>query len=61
MTHPRGYRHPQDGSEMVLIPAGRCVIGSAADDEAGDDNDRPLLTVGIPGYYIGLACVTNAQ
>ena len=45
------YRHPVDGQEMVLIPAGKAIFGE------GDEQFEAEL----PGYYLGIYCVTNAQ
>jgi formylglycine-generating enzyme required for sulfatase activity len=61
MSHPHLYRHPADGNEMILIPAGKSLIGSAADDPDAEDRERPQFEVELPDYYIGLACVTNEQ
>jgi formylglycine-generating enzyme required for sulfatase activity len=55
------YRHPADGNEMVLIPGGRSVIGSSADDSEARANEKPQFEVELLDYYIGMACVTNEQ
>lgn len=51
----------KDGNKMVLIPAGKCLIGSTADDPDANDDEKPQFEVELPDYYIGLACVTNEQ
>jgi iron(II)-dependent oxidoreductase len=48
-----------DGAEMVLIPAGNFVMGSAPGE--GDDDESPQHEVYLDGYYIDLHEVTNAQ
>jgi formylglycine-generating enzyme required for sulfatase activity len=61
MLHPHLYRHPADGNEMILIPAGKSLIGSSADDPDASSDEKPQFEVELPDYYIGLACVTNEQ
>ena len=61
MSHPLFYRSPADGYEMVLIPAGKAMIGSADGDSDAQANEKPQFEVDLPDYYIGLAPVTNEQ
>jgi formylglycine-generating enzyme required for sulfatase activity len=43
------YGNPIDGYEMVLVPAGKALVGD------------PPFEVNLPDYYLGLYCVTNVQ
>jgi serine/threonine-protein kinase len=49
------------GIEMVLIPAGEFLMGSAEDDEMARDDEKPQHTLNLPDYYIARTPVTNAQ
>lgn len=48
-----------DGAEMVLIPAGEFLMGSA-DDEARS-NEQPVHSVYVDAFYMDKYLVTNAQ
>lgn len=48
-----------DGAEMVLIPAGEFLMGSA-DDEARS-NEQPVHPVYVDAFYMDKYLVTNAQ
>ena len=61
MAHPLFYRGPVDGYEMVLIPAGRALIGSSDSDSDAEGREKPQFEVELPDYYIGLGAVTNIQ
>jgi formylglycine-generating enzyme required for sulfatase activity len=50
------YLNPKDGSEMVLIPAGRFLMGSETLDET-----RPQQQVDLGPFCLGKHEVTNAQ
>jgi len=54
---PAVWINPRDGSEMVLIPAGRFRMGSAT----GSPYERPSHEVTLGDYYIGRHEVTNDQ
>jgi formylglycine-generating enzyme required for sulfatase activity len=45
------YRNPIDGYEMRLVPAGKAVFGETSTQFEAE----------VPGYYLGIYCVTNAQ
>ena len=47
----------KDGSLLVLIPGGKFLAGSRGSDEGGGDP----FPVELPGYYLGMHPVTNAQ
>jgi len=55
------YRNPVDGYELILVPGGRAIFGSRADDSAAAGDERPQFSAALPDYYLGLYCVTNAQ
>jgi len=50
-----------DGYEMVLIAAGKAILGSRADDPEAYDDERPQFEAELSAYYLGRYCVTNAQ
>jgi formylglycine-generating enzyme len=43
------YRHAKDGSLLVKIPGGKCLVG------------EPAFEVELPEYWLGMHAVTNAQ
>ena len=47
----------QDGADMMLIPAGEFQMGS----NDGDDDEKPVHTVSVDGFYMDKYEVTNAQ
>ena len=47
----------RDGKEMALIPAGEFIMGS----EVEFGPEAPQRTVHLPGYYIDIYPVTNAE
>jgi formylglycine-generating enzyme required for sulfatase activity/nucleoside phosphorylase len=53
--------HEQTGIELVRIPAGSFLMGSAADDELGFDDERPRHEVTLKAFYLARTPVTNAQ
>ncbi|MDY6787819.1 MAG: SUMF1/EgtB/PvdO family nonheme iron enzyme, partial [candidate division WOR-3 bacterium] len=51
------YKNKRDGSTLVYIPAGKFTMGSSG----GDDNEEPVHTVYLDGYYISKYEITNKQ
>ncbi len=51
------YRHPKDGSLLVLIPGGKFLAGGPGSDEGGG----AAFEVELPAYYLGVHATTNAQ
>jgi sulfatase modifying factor 1 len=47
----------RDGAPMVLVPAGRFMMGSAD----GDRDEMPPHQLDLPAFYIDQFEVTNAQ
>ena len=55
------FTNPKDGYEMALIPAGKAIFGSRDDDADADYSEKPQFEAELPGFYLGIYCVTNAQ
>ncbi len=53
--------NPKDGAEMILIPAGKFSMGSTDADVRAQNNEKPLHTVYLDGYWIYRYEVTVAQ
>lgn len=53
--------HEKTGIELVRIPAGPYLYGSADSDTMARDNEKPQRTIELPEYWIGRTPVTNAQ
>jgi formylglycine-generating enzyme required for sulfatase activity len=51
----------KDGVPMVLVPAGEFMMGSRADDQSADDDERPAHRVYLDAYYIDQYEVTTAR
>ncbi len=49
------------GIELVHIPGGSFLMGSAADDELGFDCERPQHEVSLEEFYLARTPVTNAE
>jgi formylglycine-generating enzyme required for sulfatase activity len=47
--------------EMVKIPAGSFLMGSAYNDESAYDNEKPQHSVNLQGFYLGKYPVTQEQ
>jgi len=54
------WTRPQDGMQMVFIPAGDFLMGSAGSDGAQPD-ELPQHTVSLEAYWIAQTEVTNAM
>ena len=53
--------HEKTGIELIYIPAGPFLYGSAGSDEMALDREKPQRTIDLPAYWIGRAPVTNDQ
>jgi len=51
------WTRPADGMVMVYVPAGEFEMGSME----GEDNEQPVHTVAVDGFWIDQTDVTNAQ
>jgi len=49
------------GVEMVLVPGGRFLMGSAKDDEMAYPSEQPQHEVELGAFWIARTAVTNAQ
>ena len=58
---PNRRIHEKTGIELIRIPAGPFLYGSADSDEMAFDDEKPQRTITLPEYWIGRAPVTNAQ
>jgi formylglycine-generating enzyme required for sulfatase activity len=47
--------------ELVLVPGGRFLMGSAEDDELGYPDERPQHEVELASFYLARTPVTNTQ
>ena len=52
---------PTGLGEMILIPEGYFLMGTAAGSSAGDADEEPQTQVYLPAYYIDRYPVTNRQ
>lgn len=50
-----------DNAPMVFVPAGEFLMGSAANDSAAEQNEKPQHTVNLDAFWIDQHEVTNAQ
>ena len=53
--------HAKTGIELIRIPAGPFLYGSADSDKMARANEKPQRTVNLPEYWIGRTPVTNRQ
>ena len=60
-AQPNRRIHEMTGIELIRIPAGPFLYGSAGSDKMASDNEKPQRTIDLPEYWIGRAPVTNAQ
>ena len=58
---PNRRIHEKTGIELIRIPAGPFLYGSADSDELAWIDEKPQRTVNLPEYWIGRAPVTNDQ
>jgi formylglycine-generating enzyme required for sulfatase activity len=52
---------PASGIEFVFVPGGTFEMGDVFDDDDGFDDEKPVHTVTVPGFYIGKYPVTQGQ
>ncbi len=52
---------PKDGMEMVHVPAGEFLMGSAADANEAQANEKPQHAVTLDAFWIDRMEVTNSQ
>ena len=52
------FTSPFDGTELVFIPGGECMMGS---DDTRFDEDGPAHKVEVAGFWLGKYEVTNEQ
>ena len=60
-TKPNRRIHAKTGIELIRIPAGPFLYGSADSDKLAHDDEKPQRTIELPEYWIGRTPVTNAQ
>ena len=53
--------HEKTGIELIRIPAGPFLYGSADSDEMAFDDEKPQRTVNLPEYWISRSPITNVQ
>ncbi len=58
---PWYYINPKDGTEMVLVPGGRFLLGSDDTDPDADDNEKPGHLHRLDPFYISITCITEKQ
>lgn len=50
---------------MILIPKGKAIFGTGPGDPYFDasstDGEKPQFKADVPGFYMGICCVTNEQ
>ena len=51
----------KDNMEMVYVPAGEFNMGAREDDDPARDDEKPMHTVYLDGYYIDRFEVTSGQ
>jgi len=52
---------PKDGGEMVYVPAGEFLMGSAENDEDAQSDEKPQFRAYLQAYWIDKCEVTVAQ
>jgi len=58
---PNRRTHEKTNIELIRIPAGPFLYGSADSDEMARSDEKPQRTVDLPEYWIGRTPVTNDQ
>jgi formylglycine-generating enzyme required for sulfatase activity len=53
--------HPRDGSPMVLIPAGRFLMGLPESDFLAENHETPRREVFLSAFWMDVYPVTNAR
>jgi formylglycine-generating enzyme required for sulfatase activity len=59
--HFETLEHRQDGSPMVLVPAGTFLMGRPEKDFLAEDHEKPQRAVYLSDYWIDIYPVTNAR
>ena len=57
----RGNVSAKDGMELLLVPEGEFLMGSAADDSVAYNDEMPQRTVYLDAFWIDKTEVTNAM
>ena len=60
-THPRVIGHMRTGVELLRVPAGSFVLGSAPEDEGHSDDESPAREVALSAFYLARTEVTLVQ
>src|SRR5687767_5309423 len=55
---PTAARHPKDGLEYVLVPAGTFHRGTVHGDTDASSDEHPRHRVEVPAFWLGRAEVT---
>jgi formylglycine-generating enzyme required for sulfatase activity len=55
------WTRPADAAEMVFVPAGEFLMGSADSDTLARDDEKPQHTVYVEAFWVDKYEVTNAQ
>jgi formylglycine-generating enzyme required for sulfatase activity/predicted Ser/Thr protein kinase len=56
---PASIASEKDGMQLLLVPAGKFLMGAGDYDDRADPNERPQHTVTLPAFYIDQSEVTN--
>ena len=55
------FEHPQDGSPLVLVPAGCFLMGLPDKDLLAEDHEKPQREVYLSAFWIDIYPVTNGR
>ena len=58
---PKEFTNPKDGYQMILVPAGVAIFGSAEDERGASSDERPQFRAHLPDYYLGKYPVRNKE